>query len=77
MKEKGFVFQGMVTWGKVNMWGKLIENEDDFNNKFLCVCANPSWFLLSISSGKFVLFLEEKGEESTSQKEICVLLLGR
>lgn len=42
MKEKGFVFQGMVTWGKVNMWGKLIENEDDFNNKFLCVCANPS-----------------------------------
>ena len=27
MKEKGFVFQGMVTCGKVNMWGKLIENE--------------------------------------------------
>ena len=42
MKEKGFVFLGMVTCGKVNMWGKLIENEDDFINKFLCVCANPS-----------------------------------
>ena len=77
MKEKGFVFQGVVTCGKINMWGKLIENEDDFNNKFLCVCANPSWCLLSISSGKFVLFLEEKREGSTSQKEICVLLLGR
>ena len=47
MKEKGFVFQGMVTCGKVNMWGKLIENEDDFNNVVcvcvcVCVCANPS-----------------------------------
>lgn len=42
MKEKGFVLQGMVTYGKVNMWGKLIENEDDFNNKCVCVCANPS-----------------------------------
>ena len=38
MKEKGFVFQGMATCGKVNMWVKLIENEDDFNN-VVCVCV--------------------------------------
>ena len=33
------MLQGMVTYGKVNMWGKLIENEDGFNNKFVCVCV--------------------------------------
>lgn len=73
-KEKSFGFWGSKWW-KGKYMGKLTEDKGYFGK--VCADSNQCQFLVLVIMFVFLLLVQERGEDTTSQRETDVLILGK